>query len=127
MLPVRRLLPALLVVLASGAAAPADVVILEDNDVPLTGTILRETETTLRFRIRGLPEGSYVEIQKERIKHYWRDGSDDLEAPARPPPEAVVLGAPATAEPAVSEPEPEQARRPEPRSPEEIRGSFLVG
>ena len=76
-----RLILGLLVALAA-TSAPAlpDVVILKDNDVPLTGTILPtpEDSTFIKFRIKGLGE-SVLLIEKSRIKRFWREANTSWE------------------------------------------------
>jgi len=57
----------------AAAAARADVVILEQNDMPLTGRILSETKTAIVFQLKGLGDISRFTIEKTRIKRYWRE------------------------------------------------------
>ncbi|MEN8148823.1 MAG: hypothetical protein ABFS86_03305, partial [Planctomycetota bacterium] len=72
------------------AAARADVVILEDNEIPLTGEILSEDDETIVFRIRGLDEDSWLEIDRARVRGFWREDGDVTPVrpsrPARPAP-----------------------------------------
>lgn len=56
-----------------------DVVILESNDIPLTGVILSETDAALEFQIKGLGERSRFTIEKSRVKRFWREGDDHWE------------------------------------------------
>jgi hypothetical protein len=80
--------------LAAAPPARADVVILDGNDVPLTGTIVYEDDEELGFRVKGLPEESFLVIGKERVRSYWREettrfehlsaGNEDRDAAPRP-------------------------------------------
>jgi len=69
---------AVLVMILSTAAS-ADVVILESNDIPLTGTILSETDSSIEFQLKGLGDRSSFTIEKSRIKRFWREDSDHWE------------------------------------------------
>jgi hypothetical protein len=71
----------LFVILAILLATPAlaDVVILDSNDVPLSGVILSETDTTLEFQIKGLGQNSRFTIDKSRIKKFWREKNSHWE------------------------------------------------
>lgn len=77
----RTVLWALAAATAALAASPAaaDVVVLEGNDVPLTGRILEETPDTLVFRIHGLGEQARMTIEKSRVKAYWREDNSYIE------------------------------------------------
>ncbi len=68
-----------LLLLLFAAPALADVVILESNDIPLTGVILSETESSIEFQIRGLGDKSCFTIQKDRIRKFWREGTSRWE------------------------------------------------
>ena len=70
----KKALPILLLFLATPVFA--DVVVLESNDVPLTGVILGETETHIEFQIKGLGETSSFTIEKARIKRFWREDTN---------------------------------------------------
>ncbi len=74
----RVTLIAVLVVIFSTPAL-ADVVILECNDVPLTGVILSETDKAIEFQIKGLGDRSRFTIEKSRIKRFWREENDQWE------------------------------------------------
>ncbi len=60
-------------------SALGDVVILKENDVPLTGRIIGEDENTITFQVHGLGEGSRFHIDKGRVKRYWREENDFFE------------------------------------------------
>jgi len=71
------------------AVARGDVLVLEGNEVPLTGEILSEDEETVLFRIRGLGEGTWLEIDRARVRACWRDeGTVTPARPSRPVPAA---------------------------------------
>ena len=78
------------VLLAIAPAVRADVVILEGNEVPLSGEIIFEDETSIGFRIRGLTDGAHLVIEKSRIRKFWREeGVPSTGAGSEPPGEAA--------------------------------------
>jgi hypothetical protein len=130
----RSVLVLALLLAAAGAfaeSARADIVILEGNDVPLTGRIIGEDDTTIRFRIRGLKDSSYIVIEKSRIRRFWREenaywdhvkGENDPRVGAE---DAGLEGAPG-AEEAVPAPPPVREPVPTPsRTKTEIRSVAL--
>lgn len=122
--PADRAVPGLLVLLVLLLASPAsaDVVILVGSDAPLIGTIVQETETTIRFRIQGLAAGSFVEIERSRIKRLWRDGERDAPLRDAPSPSSAPSSSPSATRAARDA---TWDRRPEPRSPEELRDGYV--
>jgi hypothetical protein len=123
--PVPRRLSILLVLLLASQAS-ADVVILVGNGTPLTGKIVQETETTVRFRIAGLADGSFVEIERSRIRMLWRDGERDGTPREEPSSSAAPPSVPRPAAPPGRRTGPgAQDPLPGPRSPEELRDGYL--
>ncbi len=68
----RSILVAALLGALAGAAA-ADVIILKENDVPLAGRIIRETEDALEFQLKGLGRRSAITVEKSRVRRWWRE------------------------------------------------------
>ena len=58
----------------SGTAS-ADVICLNGNDLPLSGTIIEDDpeKDHILFRIKGLRDGSEFQISRSRISRYWRE------------------------------------------------------
>jgi hypothetical protein len=113
-----------------GRAALADVVILRDNDIPLQGRILAETDTSITFQIRGLGDGAKMEIMKSRVRRFWREENSYFEylqaektrmgSLGRLGPEKEPAAAKAVAAPAEPPPPPRSAR-----SAAEVRAALL--
>jgi hypothetical protein len=74
-----RTLPVILALCVLAPPALADVVILKENDIPLQGRIVAESETTLTFQIRGLGDGAKMEIEKARVRRFWREENSYFE------------------------------------------------
>jgi hypothetical protein len=124
-LPVRPLI-AICILALLAASANADVIVLKDHDTPLCGEILRETEGSVRFRHAGLPEGSFVEISRDRIRSSWKEPGR-REPSASPEPDLGLPRRTAAVPPRLREAAPPRGAgsRADPRSPEEIRQGLL--
>ena len=103
------------------SAARADVVILEQNDMPLTGRILSETKDAIVFQLRGLGDVSRFSIERSRIKRYWREENTYWEYQKSEREYAAMLERLRNAKPEPKEP-PEAAAETAPPEPAPPRG-----